>query len=102
MEYINTQYPVPEVNKVYKGVISKITNYGIFVDVSSSISGLCHISEITNQRVDPQKLSKHLSEGMEVNVKIINIGDDGRINFSIKGIEQNSTVQRAISAISKK
>jgi len=101
LEYINKQHPIPEMNKVYKGVISKVTNYGVFVDVSSSISGLCHISEITNHRVDPQKLSKCLSEGMEVNVKIINIGDDGKINFSIKGVDQNATVQRAINAISK-
>ena len=75
----------PEVGKVYEGVVDKVTTYGAFVDVSPSISGLLHISEMADKFVkDPNEIVK---EGQELKVKLIKI-ENGKISFSLKGIEE--------------
>ncbi|MFQ5493326.1 MAG: polyribonucleotide nucleotidyltransferase [Candidatus Dojkabacteria bacterium] len=75
----------PEVDKIYTGVVDKVTNYGAFVDVSPAISGLLHISEMSDGFIkDPSDVVK---EGQELRVKLVKI-EDGRINFSLKGIAQ--------------
>jgi len=75
----------PEVGKVYEGIVDKIVPYGAFINVSPSISGLVHVSEMADGFVkDP---SKHVSEGQKVKVKVIGINEEGRVNFSIKRAE---------------
>lgn len=83
---INNITEEAEVGKVYEGVVDKIQPYGAFVDVSPSISGLVHVSEIADEYVsDP---SKHLKEGQRVKVKVIGIDDEGRVNLSIKRVKE--------------
>ncbi len=72
---------VPELGKVYTGTIDKVMPYGAFVDVTSSISGLIHVSELSDGFVkDPAEIVK---EGQEVKVKLIKI-ENGRLSFSMK------------------
>lgn len=71
-----------EVGSVLSGKVTGITKFGAFVQVAEGKSGLVHISEIANTYVDD--VSKHLSVGQEVNVKLISIDDNGRMNLSIK------------------
>jgi len=76
----------PEIGKEYTGTVDKVTNYGAFVDVSSSISGLLHVSEMSEGFVkDPGTVVK---EGQQVRVKIIKLEGD-RISFSMKGVKQD-------------
>lgn len=87
LQMINAIVEEAEVGKIYKGEVSKIMPYGVFVDVSPAISGLVHISEIAEGFVsDPNKFVK---EGQEVKVKVIGIDDEGRINFSIKRVSED-------------
>lgn len=73
----------PEVGKVYEGKVASVKEYGAFVDVSSSISGLVHKSEMTDKFVkDPQEIVK---EGEIVKVKILKI-ENGRVSFTMKGL----------------
>jgi len=74
----------PEIGKIYHGKVDKITNYGAFVDVSPSISGLVHISEVAEGFVSD--VSKHLKEGQEVDVKLIKI-ENGKQSFTMKGLD---------------
>jgi polyribonucleotide nucleotidyltransferase len=77
----------PEIGKEYVGVVDKVTNYGAFVDVNSSISGLLHISEMAEGFVkDPSTIVK---EGQQVRVKITKLEGD-RISFSMKGVKQDN------------
>lgn len=74
----------PEVGKIYEGKVAKLMAFGAFVDVSPAISGLVHVSEMSNEFVkDPSTIVK---EGQTVKVKIIGIDDQGRINLSMKQV----------------
>lgn len=84
--YISTNFAGAELGKIYEGVIASVTNYGVFVDVSTKITGLCHISEISNKRLSSLELQKMFKVGQKVKVKVIKIDGEGRINFSMKGL----------------
>ena len=71
-----------EVGQIVEGKITGITKFGAFVSLSDGKSGLVHISEVANTYVSD--VSSHVSEGESVNVKIIGISPDGKINLSIK------------------
>jgi len=82
IQMINDIVEEAEVGKVYEGTVAQLAPYGVFVDVSPAISGLVHISEISDKYVkDP---SQYVNKGDKVKVKVIGIDDEGRINFSIK------------------
>lgn len=77
----------PEVGKVYEGTVATVKDYGAFVDVSKSISGLVHKSEMSDEFVsDPSKI---VSEGDKVKVKLISIDDQDRVNFSMKQVKKD-------------
>lgn len=73
------------VGDVIEGKVSRLTNFGAFVDVGG-VDGLVHISEISYKHVD--KPSDVLKAGQEVKVKVIGIDNDRhRISLSIKQTE---------------
>lgn len=83
---IEKMFEKPEVGKIYDGVVGKIMEFGAFIDVTKSISGLCHISEMSDEYVkDPKAIVK---EGQKVRVKLLKVDEKGRINFTMKGIDQ--------------
>lgn len=86
LERIENMFAEPEVGKDYDGVVDKVMNYGAFVNVSPSISGLCHVSEISDKFV--KDASEILKEGQLVRVKILKIDETGRVNFTMKGVDQ--------------
>ena len=71
-----------EIGKVYKGIISSIVQFGAFVTLPGNKDGLCHISEISHERID--KVEDHLKQGQELEVKVIDINDRGQIKLSRK------------------
>lgn len=93
---INDMFKRAEVGEVYEGEVDKVTNYGVFVNVSNSISGLCHISEIADfkGRGDATLV---LDQGDIVKVKVINIDDSGRLSFSMKDVEQSEEIKNKIN-----
>lgn len=80
------------VGTIVEGKVTGITKFGAFVSIAPNKSGLVHISEIANTYVSD--VSQHLEVGQEVKVKIISIDDNGRINLSIKKVEEQSQQQR--------
>lgn len=71
-----------ETGSIVTGKVTGITKFGAFVTIAPGKSGLVHISEIANTYVND--IHDFLTEGQDVEVKIINIDDAGRINLSIK------------------
>lgn len=69
-----------EINKVYKGLVRRVTDFGAFVELFPGTEGLCHISEISDKRVE--KVTDVLMEGDEVNVVVLNIDREGKIRLS--------------------
>lgn len=77
-----------EVGAVMKGTVETIKDYGAFIGLENGLSGLLHISQISNTRI------KHpgvvLKEGQEVTVKIISTADN-KISLSMKALEESDT-----------
>ena len=72
-----------EVGQVYEGTVSSIQNYGAFIDLPNGLTGLVHISQISNERIaHPGKV---LKQGQNVRVKLIAI-KDGKLSLSIKAL----------------
>lgn len=71
-----------EIGAKLPGKVSGITKFGAFVDLEDGTKGLVHISEISKDYV--KDINDILSIGDVVNVKVMSIGDDGRIGLSIR------------------
>ncbi|MCG7421055.1 RNA-binding protein S1 [Macrococcus epidermidis] len=71
-----------EVGNKLKGKVTGIKNFGAFVELPEGKSGLVHISEVADSYVE--NIAEHLKVGDEVEVKVLTIGDDGKISLSIK------------------
>ena len=71
----------PEMNKIYKGKVMKIMEFGAFVNFLGKQDGLVHISELAAKRVE--KVTDVVKEGDEVTVKVIGF-DRGKVKLSIK------------------
>ncbi|MBS0585254.1 MAG: polyribonucleotide nucleotidyltransferase [Verrucomicrobia bacterium] len=71
-----------EIGKVYKGPVVSIQPFGAFVRLPGTKDGLCHISELSHQRV--QKVEDVVKEGDEIEVKVLEINDRGQIKLSHK------------------
>lgn len=74
-----------QVGSVVSGTIDSIQNYGAFVNLENGLSGLIHVSQISNKRV--KSPSSVLNKGDEVKVKIIGV-KDGKISLSMKALEE--------------
>ncbi len=70
------------VGQVYVGRITRITDFGAFVEIKRGVEGLVHISQLANKRV--QKVTDEVSEGEEISVKVIEVDRQGKIRLSRK------------------
>jgi len=75
---------VPEIGKVYKGTVRRVEAYGAFAEILPGTDGLIHISELAPYRV--RETSDVVKEGDEVDVKVIDIDDTGRVRLSRKAV----------------
>lgn len=70
------------VGQIYTGKVVKIVEFGAFVNILPNQDGLVHISQIANHRV--ANVANELTEGQEVQVKVLEIDKQGRLKLSIK------------------
>ena len=71
-----------EVGEVYTGKVTRIMDFGAFVEVLPNKEGLCHISKLDFKRVN--KVTDVVNVGDEIVVKVIEIDKMGRVNLSRK------------------
>jgi len=83
-EMIEKITEVPEIGKVYIGRVKRITNFGAFVEISPGKEGLLHISELEHHRV--RRVEDVLQVGDEVEVKLIGIDTNGKLDLSRKAL----------------
>ncbi|MDD6235877.1 MAG: S1 RNA-binding domain-containing protein, partial [Clostridiales bacterium] len=79
---INTIVNDPEVGAIYKGKVTRLMNFGAFVEIAPGKEGLVHISKLDERRVE--KVEDVVSVGDELLVKVLEIDSQGRINLSRK------------------
>jgi small subunit ribosomal protein S1 len=81
--WINAIPSAYRAGQVVKGHVTKIANFGVFVELAAGLEGLLHISEISDQKVE--KPEDVLKVGQEVDVKILRVDSDERkIGLSLK------------------
>ncbi|MCU9594342.1 S1 domain-containing RNA-binding protein [Caldibacillus thermolactis] len=76
-----------EVGSKLKGKVTGITNFGAFVELPEGSTGLVHISEVADTYV--KDINEFLKVGDQVDVKVMNVGKDGKIGLSIKKAKDN-------------
>ena len=82
MYIIETIAKDPEVGAIYKGKVTRLMNFGAFVEIAPGKEGLVHVSKLENFRV--KEVGDVVQPGDEVYVKVVEIDDQGRINLSRK------------------
>ena len=73
-----------EVGAIYTGKVARIVDFGAFVTILPGKDGLVHISQIAEERVE--NVTDYLSEGQEVQVKVLDVDQRGRIKLSMREV----------------
>ena len=83
--HVPSTYPV---GCTVKGVVTNITDFGLFVEVEEGIEGLVHVSELSSKKIkSPAELYK---EGQEIQAKVIHVSaEERRLGLSIKQIKDD-------------
>ncbi|HHL34089.1 MAG TPA: polyribonucleotide nucleotidyltransferase [Desulfobulbaceae bacterium] len=82
VKHIEEMTAMPEIGKVYEGVVRTVKDFGAFVQILPGTDGMVHISELKKERVG--KVTDVLNEGDTVRVKVLDIDGRGRIRLSRK------------------
>ncbi len=88
-EEINHKISMLVPGTIMEGTVESLMPYGAFVALPEGLSGLVHISQISQKRI--KKPSEVLNTGDKVKVKILNT-NDGKISLSMKAVEDNTQV----------
>ncbi|MBR3664207.1 MAG: 30S ribosomal protein S1 [Desulfovibrio sp.] len=73
-----------------KGVITNITDFGLFVEVEDGIEGLVHISELSGGKKGKPVPQETYKEGQEIEAKVIHVSaEERRLGLSIKQIRED-------------
>jgi polyribonucleotide nucleotidyltransferase len=73
-----------EVGAIYTGKVARIVDFGAFVTILPGKDGLVHISQLADERVE--NVSDYLSEGQEIQVKVLDVDQRGRIKLSMREV----------------
>ena len=83
------------IGSVMTGTVETIQNYGAFVKLENGLSGLVHVSQISDKRIKTP--AAVLEVGQEVNVKVIGI-KEGKISLSIKALIEKEKEEEEVAA----
>jgi len=79
--------------QIVKGAVTKITNFGVFIELEEELEGLLHISELADQKIEnPQDI---VEIGQELEVKILRVDMDSRkIGLSLRRVQWTAEDQQ--------
>lgn len=90
----------PEVGAYYNGIVTRIMNFGAFVEIAPGKEGLVHVSRLDVKRTENVEDAVHV--GDQIAVKCIEIDDQGRINLSrrdylieVEGLEAENEIDNS-------
>lgn len=100
-----------KIGEEFDGIISSVTNFGMFVELSNTIEGLVHVSYMTDDyyhfddrqyAMIGERTAKVFRIGDEITVRVINVNKDERaIDFEIVGMKDNRQRERGEKRIFK-
>lgn len=82
-----------EVGAIVEGKVTGITKFGAFVELPNKVTGMVHISEVAATFV--KEIRDFVTEGQTVKVKVLSIGEDGKVSLSIKKAQAPAPRQSA-------
>lgn len=82
---IDMQINGPKIGAVYPAKVVTIKEYGAFVDIAPGLSGLVHVSELADERV--QDVNDYVKEGQSIDVKVLEVDRFGKIKLSAKAVK---------------
>jgi polyribonucleotide nucleotidyltransferase len=88
IDWIRGLTSVPEVGMIYTGKVVRVVDFGAFINFLGNQDGLCHISELKNERVG--KVTDVVKEGDVVKVKVLSIDDRGKVKLSMRAVDQET------------
>lgn len=93
IEKIRGMVEVPEVGQIYTGKVTRIENYGAFVEFLPGSDGMVHISQLADYRV--KSVEEEVSIGDEIMVMVINVDPGGRVRLSRQAVLEGWDVEEA-------
>ena len=84
VDIINAIVHIPEAGSVFTGKVTRVLNFGAFVEIAPEKEGLVHISQLAHERV--AKVEDVVNIGDVIEVKVMEIDEQGRINLSRKAV----------------
>lgn len=85
-----------QIGTILSGTVESLPTYGAFIRLENGLSGLVHISQISNKRIKTP--GEALSEGQEVQVKVIG-NKDGKISLSIKALLEAEPEEETVEKV---
>ncbi|MBQ1263244.1 MAG: S1 RNA-binding domain-containing protein [Oscillospiraceae bacterium] len=82
-----------EVGTILEGKVTGITKFGVFVELGEGKTGMVHISEVSSNYVT--EITDHVKEGQIVKVKVLSIGEDGKIRLSMKKLNGDEPKEKS-------
>lgn len=86
-------------DKILEGVVTGITNFGVFVNIGDNVNGLVHISEITQGYI--KDINDIFKVGDVVKVKVLKIENNGKISLSIKQVYELKQRERTTASLKR-
>ncbi len=93
---IKTIVEDPEIGAIYKGKVTRLMNFGAFVEIAPGKEGLVHISKLDAKRVE--RVEDVVAVGDAIVVKVTDIDQQGRINLSRKDAIADLEARKAAAA----
>ena len=88
-----------EVGRIYEGKVTRLAEFGAFVNILPGKDGLVHISQITDEHV--KDVSDYLKVGDVVRTKVLEVDRQGRIRLSIKEAKRDEQPAPTAEAVSE-
>ncbi len=85
VEMVNSALGKIEFGKIFDATVKSVLSFGAIVDIGYNRTGLVHISELSDNEIEPSAI---LVEGQNVKVKYVGNDEKGRFKFSIKAVDQ--------------
>ena len=85
-DVVESMMATAEIGKIYRGPVTRLMSFGAFIKILPDVEGMVHISEIRDERVE--KIEDVLKEGDIVEARVIEIDDKGRVNLSMRHLDE--------------
>ena len=96
-EMIQAIIEEPEIGRTYRGKVTRVMEYGVFVEILPNQEGLCHVSQLfSEERIDD--IFSHIHEGDEIEVKVVDIDHLGRLKLSEREVVEPGSGEAAAKA----